>query len=118
MIEPVRDRRTFVELRATGTRVRQGPLGATYLRADGEVTRVAYAITRRVGGSVARNRLRRRLRAILADLDRTGRGGLPRGVLVVSAGPAALDRNPRELRNDVQRLMATIEARQDGEGAR
>jgi ribonuclease P protein component len=52
--------------------------------ADGEV-RLAFAIGRRVGGAVVRNRLRRRLRAIVSSLD------LPPGDYLVAAGPEATD---------------------------
>jgi ribonuclease P protein component len=44
---------------------------------------VAYAITRRAGNAVARNRLRRRLRAIVSEQAST----LPAGAYVVSTGP-------------------------------
>ena len=40
---------------------------------DPEVTRVAYAIGRPVGTAVRRNRLRRRLRAVLDRCERAGR---------------------------------------------
>lgn len=102
-------------LRARGIRVRRGPLALTFL-ADGsaEGTRVAYAITKRVGGAVERNRLRRRLRAVFADLASSGPGSLPEGVLLVSAGPEASQRGPEELRNDVNRLLAALETRRSG----
>ncbi|WP_421117995.1 ribonuclease P protein component [Aquihabitans daechungensis] len=115
MIGPVRDRRTFVALRARGIRVRRGPLALTFLAEDdASGTRVAYAITKRVGGAVERNRLRRRLRALFADLAAEASGSLPDGVLLVSAGPEASGRDPEELRNDVMRLLAALEARRFG----
>ena len=103
-------------LRARGIRVRRGPFALTYLAEDGSGgTRVAYAITKRVGGAVERNRLRRRLRAVLADLARDEPGSVPAGVLLVSAGPEASGRGPEELRNDVKRLLAALETRLGGE---
>ncbi|HWJ63892.1 MAG TPA: ribonuclease P protein component [Acidimicrobiales bacterium] len=115
-MRPVRDRRTFVALRANGIRVRRGPLALTFLDEGGESggTRVAYAITKRVGGAVERNRLRRRLRAVFADLAGTEPGSVPDGVLLVSAGPEASGRDPEELRNDVMRLLAALETRRFG----
>jgi len=80
----VRDRRTFGALRRDGTRHRSGPVTVTALRdpaAGG--ARVAYAVSKAVGGAVERNRLRRRLRAIVHDTD------LDAGVYLVSASPAA-----------------------------
>ncbi|WP_371748986.1 ribonuclease P protein component [Aquihabitans sp. G128] len=65
-------------MRTEGTRVRRGPLSLVFLDDDPAGTpRVAYAITKRVGGAVVRNRLRRRLRAICADLARPGPVALP-----------------------------------------
>ncbi len=103
-------------LRARGIRVRRGPLALTFLEEGEESggTRVAYAITKRVGGAVERNRLRRRLRAVFADLAGEGPGSVPDGVLLVSAGPEASGRNPEELRNDVMRLLAALETRRFG----
>ncbi len=55
--------------------------------------RVAFAIGRRVGGAVVRNRLRRRLR----ELARAS--ALPGGAWLVSAGPAAGTASFTELRS-------------------
>ncbi len=112
LILPIRDRHTFVALRTAGTRVRRGPLSVVFLddRPDGP-PRVAYAITKRVGSAVVRNRLRRRLRAICADLARSQPGTVPAGALLISAGPEAARRNPDELRNDVVRLLDALDAR-------
>ncbi len=68
---------------------------------------MAFAIPKRVGGAVQRNRLRRRLKAVLAELDRTG--AVPAGALLVAAGPSAATRGSDELRNDVKRLLTAIE---------
>ena len=105
-------------LRTHGIRVRRGPLGLTFLEeADAEGTRVAFAITKKVGGAVERNRLRRRLRAVLAGLASHPDGRVPPGVLLVSAGPEVSERSPEELRNDVKRLLAALEARRSGGSA-
>lgn len=76
---------------------------------SGGPPRVAYAMTKRVGGAVVRNRLRRRLRAVVAEQARSGR--VPSGALLISAGPDAVRRQPDELRNDVVRLLDALEAR-------
>ena len=102
-------------LRARGIRVRRGPLALTFLPEEGASdARVAYAITKRVGGAVERNRLRRRLRAVFAELAAESPGTVPDGVLLVSAGPDVSDRDPEELRNDVKRLLAALETRRFG----
>lgn len=79
---------------------------------DGSDTpRIAYAVTKRVGGAVVRNRLRRRLRAICADLVRSDPARVPTGALLISAGPDAVRRRPDELRNDVVLLLDALRAR-------
>lgn len=110
LIGPIRDRRTFEALRGHGTRVRRGPLSLVYLAEVPEGaprTRLAFAITRRVGSAVVRNRLRRRLRAVFLDLAPT----LPAGAVLVSAGPGAVVRGPDELRDDVVRLLEALDHR-------
>jgi ribonuclease P protein component len=85
----VRDQRTFRALRRSGRRGRSGPITVTALvdTAPDDGARMAFAVGRRVGPAVVRNRVRRRLRAIARDLD------LAPGVYLVSAAPeaAALD---------------------------
>lgn len=64
----VRDRAAFAALR-TGRRGHAGPVRVTWVAEDGDAPpAVAYAVGRRVGPAVARNRVRRQLRAAVADL--------------------------------------------------
>jgi ribonuclease P protein component len=65
----IRDRATFAALR-DGRRGHAGPVRLTWVPEAGSTTppRVAFAIGRRVGSAVERNRLRRQLRAVVADL--------------------------------------------------
>lgn len=62
---------------------------------------MAYAIGRRVGGAVDRNRLRRRLRAIVAEVGPE----LVPGDYLVSAGPAAHALGHEELKAMVWMAM-------------
>jgi len=97
-------------LRADGTRVRRGPLSVVFLAEDPTGTpRVAYAITKRVGSAVVRNRIRRRLRATFDAQAALGR--VPVGALLVSVGAETVRRTPDELRNDVVRLLDALDAR-------
>jgi ribonuclease P protein component len=60
-------------------------VAVTFLPADDGYPRVAFAVGRRVGGAVERNRLRRRLRAIVSEAA----PGLRPGAYLVAAGPDA-----------------------------
>lgn len=73
--------------------------------------RLAFAIPRRTGTAVVRNRIRRRLRAIIDDLDRDDPARIPAGSILVGAAPAAADRSSDELRHDVMRLFDQLRER-------
>jgi ribonuclease P protein component len=67
--------------------------------------RVAYAIGRKVGPAVVRNRLRRRLRAAMRELDRST-GGVATGAYLITLRPEAARRSYRELRDELGRAVA------------
>ena len=86
----VRSDRTFEVLRRTSCRGRHGPVSVSFAaRPEWSHSEVGYAVNRKVGGAVVRNRLRRRMRAILAEWVTD----LPAGAYMVRSGPdgAALD---------------------------
>ena len=82
----VTQRSTFAALRHDGHRARRGPLTVTWLApTSGDLEappRVAFAIGRSVGGAVVRNRIRRRLRSAMAEVQRAR--GLPAGSYLLS----------------------------------
>lgn len=102
MIAGIRDRDAFDRLRRDGIRLRSDPLWCSYLH-DPSVTppQVAFAIGRTVGSAVTRNRLRRRLRAILAQLD------VPSGLFLIGGSPRAGELTFAQLH---RRMTALIES--------
>jgi ribonuclease P protein component len=114
LIGRVRHRATFAALRQHGSRARSGPLTVT--RADPAVagTRVglacvAFAIPRRVGSAVVRNKVRRRLRAIFSD---GGPDRVPDGAYLVAVRPGAGELSYRELSEHVHRSLSEIAKRE------
>ncbi len=87
-----------------------------HLPGTGQV-RVSYAIGRKVGPAVVRNRLRRRLRAAVRDLDRST-GGLPTGAYLVILRPEAAQRTYRELQRDLGLAVTAASAAPSGGGSR
>lgn len=87
-------------------------------RASSEPTvRAAYGIGRKVGNAVVRNRVRRRLRAILRELDRDpaqlgGDGGLVPGTYLVTVRPEAASLPYAELQRHVVAACAAVGGRE------
>lgn len=104
----VGDAATFRALRRSGIRARAGALAVTWL-AEPPVTppRLAFAIGRPVGNAVVRNRLRRRLRAIFADLA----PDLRPGTYFVAARPDAATYDYGELRRTVCTALRNLAER-------
>jgi len=103
----IRDRATFEALRRSAGRARRGPVTVTYADAgSAPAPRVAYAVGRRSGTAVTRNRIRRRLRAAMAQVD-----GLGPGAYLVAAGPEAADLPFEELRTQLSAAMTSARAR-------
>jgi len=131
LIWRIRDQATFRALQAHGIRGRHGSIWITFLPdpvpgdpeegltvADGCRSpildagplppRLAFAIGRRVGHAVERNRLRRRLRAIFADLARQDPETLQPGAYLVGCRPGADGLTFEELREHVLRALTRI----------
>ncbi len=102
----IRDRATFAELRRSGVRTRSGPVSVTWLPGDpGTPPRLACAVGRHVGPAVVRNRLRRRIRAVLAEAPADA---VPPGTYLVGLGPAAVDLTYGDLRTLVLTAIAAL----------
>ena len=106
MIDRVRERDAFVRIRRDGARVRADSLWCSYvLDPDLVPPQVAFAIGRAVGTAVRRNRLRRRLRALLARSD------VSPGLYLIGATTRASEHTFAELDRAVQSMLDTIERR-------
>ncbi len=81
----------------------------THLPDESNPPRVAYAVGRQVGPAVVRNRVRRRLRAIIEDLAGPD-GQLPAGpgAYLVSTRPAAAGLSYDELHTAVSTAMRRL----------
>lgn len=69
MIERLSGRRSFDRLRADGQRRGRGPLRIVVRPDPTQSARFGYAIPRSVGSAPVRNRIKRRLRGVLIELD-------------------------------------------------
>lgn len=103
MIDRVREREAFVRLRREGRRVRADPLWCSFVP-DPELVppQVAFAIGRAVGPAVRRNRLRRRLRALLAESD------VPPGLYLFGARVSACEQTFADLRQAVDTMLSKV----------
>ena len=101
----ITSRAAFAEVQRSRARGRSGPVRAVFVPADdtavGVFPQVGYAIGRRCGTAVVRNRLRRRARAVV----REHAASLPRGAFVVRLDPAATALSGPAFRHDVARAL-------------
>ena len=101
----ITSRATFAEVQRARARGACGPVRAVFAPVDeatpGVFPQVGYAIGRRCGSAVVRNRLRRRARAVVREHATS----LPRGAFVVRLDPAAAGLSAADLRHDVTRAL-------------
>jgi ribonuclease P protein component len=106
----IRDRATFAAMRSA-RRVRSGPMTVSFVQGNpAEPPRVAYAIGRKVGGAVERNRLRRRLRAVVESLGPQ----LSPGAYLIRVAPEASHLSFEELRATVKHVLQEAGAARPG----
>lgn len=102
----LRGRSTFAALRSRGRHQRGALLQLTWLDDGSTPPRVGYAIGKRVGGAVERNRLKRRLRAIICEMARAE--SLPTGAWLIGARMEAVNASGDALREELEHLMTRI----------
>jgi ribonuclease P protein component len=98
-------RAAFADLQRARARGACGPIRVAFVPVDdgvpGVFPQVGYAIGRRCGSAVTRNRLRRRAREVV----RAEAGTLPRGTYLVRLDPGATGLDPAQFRIDVARAL-------------
>lgn len=115
LIWRIRDHRTFELLRRQGRRAREGPVTVVHLPEEQVgAPRVAYAIGRKAGNAVQRNRLRRRCRAVMAARAASPDGGLAPGAYLISAGRDARDLTYAELDEHISAALYRLVGREAG----
>ena len=106
--------RAFSRLRDEGSRRGRGPI-RLIVRSDAtQEPRFAFAIPRSVGTAVARNRTKRRLRAVLVDLDRTS-PGFPGGDHLIRVTAPIDDWSYATLRTTMATLLLPDSSALDGD---
>lgn len=104
LIGRIRTRAEFERLRRDGRRVRIEPFWCSHLSdPTSNPPRVAFAISRAVGNAVIRNRLRRRLRAIMMDLD------IPPGLYLIGCRPTASELSFDQIVSTLGQLPAKVD---------
>lgn len=74
-----------------------------------DAAQVAYALPRRVGSAVMRNKIRRRLREIVRDLDRETPNGLPAGFYLIGAKQQVNGCSYSDLRSSLGSCLSKFE---------
>ncbi len=101
----ITSRVAFAELQRARTRGACGPIRVAFVPVDnglpGVFPQVGYAIGRRCGSAVTRNRLRRRAREVV----RAEAATLPKGAYLVRLDPGVAVLDPAQFRVDVARAL-------------
>ncbi|MGO8722130.1 MAG: ribonuclease P protein component [Acidimicrobiales bacterium] len=100
---PVQGRKAFAQLRRSRRRAWSGPVRVQFLPAQetDEVRRFAFAVPRKVGTAVERNRFRRRLRAVVTEAT----ASIPAVAYLVGIDQGVRDLPFQELREKVIEAM-------------
>jgi ribonuclease P protein component len=100
---PVSSRATFTQLRRSRRRAWSGPVRVQFIPTPGtdRARQVAFAVPRKVGGAVERNRVRRRLRAVVAETS----AALPPGAYLIGTDQGVRGLPFQELRTKVIEAM-------------
>jgi ribonuclease P protein component len=107
LIQRIRGRRAFDRLSRDGKRIRRPALWCSWCPdSSSTTTSVAFALGRALGPAVTRNRLRRRLRALLREADSNRE--LPGGMLLLGAKPLATELTFEALRLEFRSMLPAL----------
>lgn len=98
----------MARLRAEGVKSGRGPLRVQYRSDADPVTRTAFSISRSVGNAVTRNRIRRRIQAVLRELDREIENLPPPGDLLIRVTAPLDSWSHAQLRNTMIDLLTSL----------
>jgi len=112
VIDRLAGRADFVRLRAEGVRHGRGPIRlVSRLESTAENARIAFAIPRSVGNAVARNRTRRRIRAVVHDLHQEDPAFPARGDHLIRVTASIDDWSHTTLRHTMSTLLSAASVR-------
>ena len=104
----LRRRSEFLQVQEKGQKINAECLLALVLKNETGTTRIGLTVSNKVGNSVVRNQIRRRLR----ELYRKRRPSLPKGIdLVVIARTSATDADFASLRRAFEKVAAELARR-------
>jgi ribonuclease P protein component len=107
LIWRISERRAFQDLARNGRRARTQALWCSFVNDPAaSPLRVAFSVGRSVGSATRRNRLRRRLRAIVAAAAPDA--GIAGGWLLIGASPAANELTFAQLQVEVGTLLSRL----------
>ncbi|HBX09748.1 MULTISPECIES: ribonuclease P protein component [Candidatus Neomicrothrix] len=100
-------RQAFRSLRQAGSKGHSGPVTVIAAPTSANRPRVAFALGKRLGPAVTRNRVRRRLRHLMADAER--RGTLVTKDYLIVGGPAISNLSFDELSTHLNNALTSAE---------
>ena len=102
---PVASQATYRALARPAGRARRGPLSVRFtpLEVDRNEVQISYAIAKRCGGAVVRNRIRRRTKSAIRLISQ----GIPAGAYLINTEPEVATMNFSELTDSLRSALVS-----------